>query len=298
MRAMYSSVLSLALVVFAAEPADHKVIDLYPGPAPGSKGKEAEDKPTLTIYLPPAEKATGAAVVICPGGGYGFLANDHEGKQPAEWLNKLGVAAFILKYRIVTKDRFAPLLGAPLHDAQRAIRTVRAHAKDYGVDPKRIGIWGFSAGGHLASTAETHFDDGKTDAGDPIEKVSCRPDFAILCYPVVTMKEGTHGGSRYNLLGAKPDDKLIEYYSNERQVTAKTPPTFIFQTDEDNAVPAENSVQFYLACRKAHVPAEMHIYEKGAHGVGLAPKDPVLSTWPNLLAIWMKQQGLLKASAK
>jgi acetyl esterase/lipase len=244
MRAMYSSVLSLALVVFAAEPADHKVIDLYPGPAPGSKGKEAEDKPTLTIYLPPAEKATGAAVVICPGGGYGFLANDHEGKQPAEWLNKLGVAAFILKYRIVTKDRFAPLLGAPLHDAQRAIRTVRAHAKDYGVDPKRIGIWGFSAGGHLASTAETHFDDGKTDAGDPIEKVSCRPDFAILCYPVVTMKEGTHGGSRYNLLGAKPDDKLIEYYSNERQVTAKTPPTFIFQTDEDNAVPAENSVQF------------------------------------------------------
>jgi acetyl esterase/lipase len=298
MHAMNSSVLSLALVLFAAEPAEHKVIDLYPGPAPGSKGKEAEDKPTLTIYLPPAEKATGAAVVICPGGGYGFLANDHEGKQPAEWLNKLGVAAFILKYRIVTKDRFAPLLDAPLQDAQRAIRTVRAHAKEYGVDPKRIAIWGFSAGGHLASTAATHFDDGKADAGDPIERVGCRPDFAILCYPVVTMKEGTHGGSRYNLLGAKPDDKLIEFYSNERQVTAKTPPTFIFQTDEDKAVPAENSVQFYLACRKAHVPAEMHIYEKGAHGVGLAPKDPVLSTWPDLLATWMKQQGLLKASAK
>ncbi|MFL5243639.1 MAG: alpha/beta hydrolase [Gemmataceae bacterium] len=296
---MNLSILSLSLVLAAAQPANHKVIDVYPGPAPGSKGKEAEDRPTLTIYLPPAEKATGAAVVICPGGGYGFLANDHEGKQPAEWLNKLGVAAFILKYRVVSKDRPEPLLDAPLYDAQRAIRTVRAHAKDYGIDPQRIGIWGFSAGGHLASTAETHFDDGKPDAGDPIERASCRPDFAILCYPVVSMKEGTtHGGSRKNLLGSKPDEKLVEYYSNERQVTAKTPPTFIFQTDEDNAVPAENCVQFYLACRKAHVPVEMHIFEKGVHGVGLAPKDPVLSTWPDLLATWMKQRGLLKASAK
>lgn len=296
---MPTSVFAVALLAGLASAQNPQTIPLWEGPAPGATGKEAEDKPTLTIHLPPADKAVGSAVVICPGGGYGFLANDHEGKQPAAFLNNLGVAAFVLKYRIVTKDRPAPLLRAPLTDAQRAIRTVRAHCKDYGIDPERIGIWGFSAGGHLASTAGTHFDEGQPDATDPIEKVSCRPNFLILSYPVVSMENPpTHGGSRANLIGKNPDQKLIDEYSNEKHVTAKTPPTFIFQTDADTAVPAENCVNFYLACRKAHVPVEMHIYEKGVHGVGLAPKDAVLSSWPDRLTAWLKGRELLKPKAR
>jgi len=284
-----------ACLVLAAEPDAHPTITLFPDGAPNAVGKEDADIPTLKVYLPPADKATGTAVVVCPGGGYGALANDHEGKQPAEWLNKHGVAAFVLKYRIAPRYHHP----APLQDAQRALRTVRAKAKDYGVDPKKIGIWGFSAGGHLASTAGTHFDDGKADATDPIEKVSCRPDFLILCYPVITFTEKSmHRGSRDNLLGKNPDEKLIESLSNEKQVTDKTPPTFLFHTDADTGVPPENSILFYAALKKAKVPAEMHIYEKGPHGVGLAPKDPVLSTWPDLLAAWLKGRGLLSTEKR
>ena len=178
-------------------------------------------------------------------------------------------------------------------DVQRAIRTVRARAKDYGVDPKRIGVWGFSAGGHLASTAATHFDSGKAD-GDDIDKVSCRPDFAILAYPVITMTEKTHGGSRNNLIGKNPDPKLVEFYSNEKHVTKDTPPTFLFHTVEDKAVPVENSRMFKAACEKAGVPVRLVTYEKGPHGVGLAQKDPVLSKWPDLLDEWLKERGLLE----
>jgi acetyl esterase/lipase len=280
--------LSLALTAPAAEP---KVEPLWPGDAPGAMGSEAKDKPTLTMYLPPADKANGAAVVVCPGGGYGGLATDHEGKQPAEWLNGLGVTAFVLKYRVAPYRH-----PVPLQDAQRALRTVRARAGEWNVDPGRVGIWGFSAGGHLASTAATHFDDGKADASDPIERVSCRPDFLILAYPVITMTGPpvTHMGSRNNLLGPNPDEKLIEELSNEKQVTAKTPPTFLFHTNADNGVVPENSILFYLALRKAGVPVELHIYEKGPHGVGLAPKDAVLSTWPDRLAAWLDGRGLLK----
>jgi acetyl esterase/lipase len=262
---------------------------LWPHGAPGAVGNEDKDKPIITVYLPPADKANGTAVVVCPGGGYGFLAMDHEGKQIAEWLNSLGVTAFVLKYRIAPRYHHP----APLQDAQRAIRTVRANAKKWNLDPKRIGIWGFSAGGHLASTAGTHFDSGHP-AEDIIEEFSCRPDFLILAYPVITMDSSfTHMGSRVNLIGKNPDQKLVGELSNEKQVTAETPPTFLFHTSTDSAVFPENSVQFYLALRKAKVPAELHIYEKGPHGVGLAPKDPVLSTWKDLLGAWMRQRNLL-----
>src|SRR5712692_1268713 len=284
------SLLTVGRLAHSAEDAKPQVMLLWPQGAPGAVGNEDKDKPTLTAYLPPADKANGAAVVVCPGGGYGFLAMDHEGKQIAEWLNSLGVAAFVLKYRIAPRYHHP----APLQDAQRALRTVRSRAKEWNLDPKKIGIWGFSAGGHLASTAATHFDDGKADADDPVEKVSCRPDFAILCYPVITFEDPyCHKGSRVNLIGNNPDPKLLESLCNEKQVTEKTPPTFLFHTGTDTGVPPENSVLFYMALRKAKVPAEMHIYEKGPHGVGLAQKDPILSKWPEQLAGWMKQRGLL-----
>jgi acetyl esterase/lipase len=291
---MFCSVLLTALV--AADPAP-QTSPLWPGKAPLAVGDTATDKPELTVYRP--EKPNGTAVVVCPGGGYGGLAMDHEGKQVGEFFSKLGVTAFVLKYRTANKERPGPLLEAPLLDAQRAIRTVRAKAKDYDLDPKRIGIMGFSAGGHLASTATTHFDTGKTE-GDDIDKTSCRPDFAILAYPVITMEDGvTHGGSKRNLLGEKPDARLVELYSNEKQVTKETPPVFIFQTSADTAVVAENAVRFYLACKKAGVPVEMHIYEKGRHGVGLG-RDPKwtggeksVATWPDRLTDWMKARALL-----
>jgi acetyl esterase/lipase len=257
---------------------------LWPQGAPGALGDEDKDKPSITIYLPDRAKATGTAVVVCPGGGYSALAIGHEGTQIAEWLNNLGVAAFVLKYRLGPKYHHPVELG----DAQRALRIVRSRAKEFGVAPNRIGIWGFSAGGHLASTAETHFSvkDG----------VSSRPDFAILCYPVVTFKDPyAHKGSRRNLLGEEPDPALVENLSNETQVTKDTPPTFLFHTNADTGVPAENSVNFYLALRKAGVPAEMHIFETGRHGVGLAQNDPVLSYWPPLLANWLRTRGLIPA---
>lgn len=267
-----------------------KVELLWPHGAPGAAGAEDADKPTLTIWQPSADKANGCAIVICPGGGYGFLAVDHEGKQIAEWLNSLGVTAYMLKYRIAPRYKHP----APLQDAQRAIRTVRARAAEWKVDPHRVGILGFSAGGHLTSTAATHFDDGHADALDPIEKVSCRPDFAVLCYPVISFTTPyTHVGSRENLLGKTPDEKLVQSLSSELQVTEKTPPTFLFHTNEDSGVPPENSVLFYMALRKAKVPAELHIYEKGAHGVGLAQKDPILSTWSGRCADWLRGRGLL-----
>jgi acetyl esterase/lipase len=266
-------VVAFALAVFAAEPRTEL---LWPDGAPDAVGDEDADRPALTTYLPAVP--AGTAVVVCPGGGYRHLAMDHEGKQIAEWLNSLGIAAFVLKYRLGDRYRHP----APLQDAQRAIRMVRERAGGLGVAPNRIGIWGFSAGGHLASTAATHFDSAS------------RPDFLILGYPVISFTtQYTHKGSRAALLGENPDPKLVESLSNENQVTPQTPPTFLFHTNEDKGVPPENSVMFYLALRKAGVPAEMHIYERGNHGAGLAPKDPVLSTWPARLADWFRTRGLL-----
>ena len=248
----------------AAQP---KVELLWPGGAPGAVGTEEADRPSLTPWPAPADKANGAAVVVCPGGAYGFLAADHEGKQVAGWLNSFGVSAFVLKYRLAPRYH----QPAPLQDAQRAIRMVRAAAREWNVDTRRIGIMGFSAGGHLASTAGTHFDDAQGPTADAIDRCSSRPDFMILIYPVITMDlKYTHRGSRNNLLGPDPDANLVERYSNEKQVTAATPPTFLVHTTGDTVVPAENSIQFYLALRQAKVPAELHVYEKGNHGFGLA----------------------------
>jgi acetyl esterase/lipase len=249
-----------------------------------------KDVPTLTLYRPKPEAATGAAVVICPGGGYGHLAMDHEGKQVAEWLNGLGVTAAVLKYRLGPRHRHP----AMLQDAGRAIRTMRARAGEWGVDPKRVAILGFSAGGHLASTAGTHFDDGRPDADDPVERQGSRPDRMILLYPVVSLEAPyTHGGSRRNLLGDNPPADLVHSLSNEAQVTPRTPPTFLAHTNADAAVPAENCIQLVLSLRKAGVPVEFHLFEKGRHGLGLGGDDAAFAAWPGLCATWLKGQGFL-----
>jgi acetyl esterase/lipase len=262
---------------------------LWPGDAPGALGNEDRDRPSLTIYLPGPDRVP-TGVIVCPGGGYQGLADNHEGRQVANWLNSLGVAAFVLKYRLGPRYHHPVELG----DAQRAIRFVRSRAKEFGIQPDRIGILGFSAGGHLASTTGTHFDTGSPGASDPIDRESSRPDFLVLAYPVISFTTPyTHKGSLKNLLGDSPDPKLAESLSSELQVTPETPPTFLFHTNADTGVPAENSVLFYLALRKNHVPAEMHIFEHGPHGVGLALRDPALSVWPTLLANWLRGRGLL-----
>lgn len=265
-------------------------IKLWTGDAPGAMGQQDEDIPTLDLYLVPPERAVGTAVVVCPGGGYRALAMDHEGEQIARWWNSLGVSAFVLKYRLGPKYHHPVELG----DAQRALRWVRSRAEQYGVQPGRIGIMGFSAGGHLASSAATLFDGGQASAADPIDRLSSRPDFAVLVYPVISLTtEYVHQGSKNNLLGDNPDPALAEHLSTELQVTSETPPVFLFHTNEDTVVPSENSVLFYLALRRARIPAELHIYERGPHGVGLAWSDAVLNSWPARLADWLRIRGLL-----
>jgi acetyl esterase/lipase len=264
---------------------------LWPDGAPGAIGTEPVDRPKITVYRAPADRASGAAVVVCPGGGYRVVASDHEGRQVAEWLNSLGVSAFVLQYRLGERYRHP----APLQDAQRAIRTVRERAAEWAIDRGRIGILGFSAGGHLASTAATHFDDGRRDAADPIERESSRPDFAVLCYPVITLHDPVaHAGSRRFLLGEPADPKLVDELSNEQRVAAHTPPTFLWHTADDASVPVENSILFFQALRRANVPAELHVFPHGRHGLGLAPNDPAVSQWPRLCAVWMEGLGLLK----
>jgi acetyl esterase/lipase len=269
-------------------------IPLWESGAPGALGTEDADKPTLTIYRA-SRGAVGTGIVVAPGGGYGALAMDHEGRQVAALFNAMGVSAFVLKYRLGPRYRHP----VPLGDAQRAIRLVRARAADFGVTADRIGMMGFSAGGHLTATAGTKFDAGKADASDPIDRVSSRPDFLILGYPVISFDAAiTHAGSLRNLLGDKPDAQLVESLSADLQVTGDTPPAFLFHTTADAGVPVENSVRFYLAMRKAKVPAEMHVFENGPHGVGLALGDPALSAWPTLLANWLRGRGLLTKPQK
>ena len=276
-----------AAVLLAQRPVpEPTAFPLWSGAAPGALGSEEKDVPTLTPWI--AKNPNGKAIVVCPGGGYGALAVDHEGKQIAQWLNSQGISAFVLRYRLGPKYRHPIMLG----DAQRALRTVRARAAEFKVNPAKIGIMGFSAGGHLSATAATHFDPGNASAGDVIDRVSSRPDFAVLAYPVITFTEEpyVHKGSRRNLLGDNPDPKLVENLSNERAVTRETPPVFLFHTNADTGVPPENSVLFYMALRKHGVPAELHIYENGPHGVGLAWSDIALASWPGRLADWLRNR--------
>lgn len=273
-----------------AQPRPPAPMALWPNGAPGALGSADEDTPTITPYLAPAARAVATAVIVCPGGGYVHLSMEKEGSDVARWWNSLGVTAFVLKYRLGPKYHHPVELG----DAQRAIRTVRARAAEWNVRPDRIGIMGFSAGGHLASTAGTHFDSENPNAADAIDRQSSRPDFLVLAYPVISFTQNVHQGSKRALLGDNPDPKLVELLSNELQVTPQTPPTFLFHTTNDGTVPVENSVMFYLALHKAGVPAEMHVYENGPHGVGLAPTDETLSSWPARLADWMRGRGLLR----
>ena len=301
MHAMQWIPISLLLVVCAAQaqkPPEHQLnfvaepqtFPLWEHGAPGALGTAEEDTPTITVYPPLDPTRSGTAILIAPGGSYRMLASNHEGRQFANLFNGMGVTAFVLKYRLGPKYHNP----VELEDAQRAIRWVRAHAQQYGYQADRVGMMGFSAGGHLASTAATRFDSGKPDAADPIDHVGCRPDFLILAYPVITMLPPyAHEGSVENLLGQNPSADLRRKMSNESNVTPQTPPTFLLSTTADTLVLPENTVNFYLALRKAGVPAEMHVFERGPHGVGLDLEDPVLGIWPTLLTNWLRERGLL-----
>jgi len=278
-------------------------IPLYTGVIPNAKpsgGQEQIEKqeitvirnvqiPDITVYLPTKKLATGQAVVICPGGGYWILAYDLEGTDIARYLNSVGVAAIVLKYRLPTYGNTIEPHTVPLMDARRAMRLVRLNAPKWNIDPAKIGIMGFSAGGHLASTLGTHFDYGNPAAADSAERMSCRPDFMILMYPVITFTEPLmHTGSREALLGKEPDPELVKYYSNELQVKEDTPPAFLVHADDDTGVPVENSLLMYKALRAKKVPAEMHILSEGGHGFGLATYNAHVAGWPEYLRKWMQ----------
>jgi acetyl esterase/lipase len=267
---------------------------LWPDGAPGALGKEDKDVPTLTPYLPEPAKASGAAIVICPGGGYGGLAH-HEGEHYARWLNEQGVAGFVLKYRLGPAGYRHPIM---LQDAARAVRTVRARASDWTLDPKRVGIMGSSAGGHLTSTLLTHFDAGQPDAADPIERQSSRPDLGILCYPVISMtSEFTHQGSKRNLLGTNIPPELAREVSSELQVRPETSPCFVWHTWEDKGVPVENALAFAEALRKQGVRFDLHVYERGPHGLGLGSRDwnpAARHPWTSDCEFWLKQHGFAR----
>jgi acetyl esterase/lipase len=281
MKFLLPLLMMLSLNAFAAQ-----TIRLWEHDAPGALGTADKDIPTLTIFLPDEGKATGAAMVICPGGGYAGLAA-HEGKGYAEWLAENGVTGFVLKYRLGSAGYRHPVM---LEDVSRAMRLVRSRASEWKIDPNRIGIIGSSAGGHLASTLLTHFDSGNPASEDSVERASSRPDLGILCYPVITMGEKTHQGSKRNLLGDHPSDELVKLLSNELHVTSDTPPTFLFHTAEDPTVPVQNSIMFANALAEHHVPFELHVYEKGRHGIGLANGHP----WTKECLRWLKLHNFVK----
>jgi acetyl esterase/lipase len=263
-------------------------VPLWPDGAPGALGASSNDIPTLTAYVPRTTNATGAAMVICPGGGYQRLA-PHEGNDYALWLNQHGVTCFVLKYRLGSHGYRHP---APLNDAARAVRWVRAHADDFKVDPHRVGIMGSSAGGHVAATLMTHFDAGDANAADVIDRESSRPDLGVLCYAVISMGKFAHQGSRDSLLGTNPPPELVSLLSNELQVTTNTPPCFLWTTFADKTVPMENTMLFAEALRKNHVPFDLHVYEKGGHGIGLNDKPPFKHPhpWAADCLFWLQEQ--------
>ena len=265
------------------------VISLWPGKVPGALSDGPNDVPTLTVFPAKPAEATGAAMVICPGGGYAILS-DYEGRDYALWLNQMGVTCFVLRYRLGSNGYRHPTM---LNDAARALRTIRAGATEYRIDPHRVGIMGSSAGGHLAATLLTHFDKGNPDANDPIERFSCRPDLGILCYPVITMGADTDSGSRNQLLGPDPAPELIKFLSNELHVAQDTPPCFVWHTWEDPVVKVENSLAFALALQKQAVPYDFHIYQKGGHGLGLGAKldqPQNFHPWTKDCRFWLIQQ--------
>ena len=277
---------SMAAVV-AGEPLR---LSIWPDEAPLGDGMSEKVKVPITVHLPETGLATGAAMVICPGGGYGGKVVEGEGHGIARWLNFHGIAGVVLEYRLPAGNYHRPLL-----DAQRAIRVVRAHTAEWKLDPRRIGIIGFSAGGHLASTAGTHFDAGQPQSADPVERLSSRPDFMVLVYPVITMGEKTHAGSRRNLLGPAPSAELMELFSNEKQVTDKTPPAFLTHARTDAVVPVAHSQMFYDALKAKGVPAEFQEFPKGNHGYN-GYKGEEWDAWQKRSLEWLGERGLLKAS--
>ena len=272
----------------SAQTAPPAPLPLWPDAAPGALGPADKDIPSLTPYLADPALATGAAMVILPGGGYGGLAA-HEGKGYADWLVTNGVSCFVVKYRLGSQGYRHPRM---LEDAARAVRLVRAKAADWKIDPKRVGIMGSSAGGHLAATLLTHFDAGQPDATDPVERQSSRPDAGVLCYAVITMGQNTHHGSRQNLLGKDPDPELVKLLSNELHVTKDTPPCFLWHTWEDKGVKVENSLEFAAALQRQGVPFDLHVYQKGGHGMGLGKGQP--HPWAQDCVFWLKAQGFVK----
>ncbi|HVX15313.1 MAG TPA: alpha/beta hydrolase [Pirellulales bacterium] len=284
--------LLLASLARAADDRPEK-LTLWPdGKTPGALGTEDKDVPTLTAYWPSPEKATGAAMVVCPGGGYRMLAQ-HEGEVYARWLNDLGIAAFVLKYRLPSGGYHVP---DSLQDAARAVRTVRANAEAWHIDPRRIGIMGSSAGGHLSATLSTRFDSGRSDVDDPIEQVSSRPDICILCYAFILFDRNDRPERHEQFLGKDPKPDQIRAYAPALNVRADTPPCFVWQTVEDQAVKVENALVFAEALRVAGVPFDLHLYQNGAHGIGLGAKqyDPAkLHPWTRDCAFWLGEQGFL-----
>jgi acetyl esterase/lipase len=288
----FSVLAFVSIHTFAQLPAQrvepkHPMVMLWPAGAPGALGNLPEDQPAITVYLP-ASNPTKTGVIVVPGGGYSHLAIAKEGFAIADWLNQHGIAAFVLRYRLGPAYHHPIELG----DAQRALRMVRAQSETYGILPSHLGMMGFSAGGHLTATAGTHFDAGDGSATDPIDRESSRPDFLILAYPVITLKAPyVHQGSLHSLLGETPDPAMVDTLSDDQQVTAHTPPTFLYATTDDPVVPVMNSVLFYEALLRANVPAEIHIFQHGSHGSGLGGTNQSLMQWPNLLYTWLQVNG-------
>ena len=300
------TVIIIAIISVLNSNAQQKTMDLWPGGIPGlvftdsyiekstaSEGLitrfEKTTNPMIYIFLPTREKATGTAVLICPGGGYAALAFGHEGNAIASWLNDNGIAGIILKYRLpsdlIMKDKSI----GPLQDAQEAMRIIRRNAVAWNIDPKKVGVIGFSAGGHLASTLSTHYADKVYDVADTI---SARPDFSLLIYPVITMDSSfTHAGSRKNLIGENTSDKAVKSFSNELQVNEKTPPAFMVHSADDQTVPVKNSIVYYEQLVKYKIPSELHIFQKGGHGYGLGGSKDTQSAWPGLCINWLKASG-------